>query len=111
MRGVLVQTVGKNTLKEGNPFEWVFSLKNLSFLNDQRGSGPFGNPELWRGAGRSFPRSRKAERHSIASLAVHGAWSLDVSPVRGREALARNDSLCARQTGFAGRAALRRVGE
>ena len=37
MRGVLVQKVGKNTLKEENPFDWVFSLKNLSFLNDQRG--------------------------------------------------------------------------
>ena len=34
---LLVQKVGKNTLKGENPFEWVFSLKNLSFLNDQRG--------------------------------------------------------------------------
>ena len=35
---LLVQKVCKDTLKEENPFEWVFSLKNLSFLNDQRGS-------------------------------------------------------------------------
>ena len=35
---LLVQKVGKNTLKEENPFDWVSSLKNLSFLNDQRGS-------------------------------------------------------------------------
>ena len=34
---LLVQKVCKDTLKEGNPFEWVSSLKNLSFLNDQRG--------------------------------------------------------------------------
>ena len=25
----------RSSLKEENPFEWVFSLKNLSFLNDQ----------------------------------------------------------------------------
>jgi hypothetical protein len=43
---LLVQKVCKNTLKEENPFDWVFSLKDLSFLNDQRGGGPFGNPEL-----------------------------------------------------------------
>ena len=34
---LLVQKVCKDTLKEENPFDWVFSLKNLSFLNDQRG--------------------------------------------------------------------------
>ena len=58
----------------------------------------------------SFQRSRKAERHSGAALAVHRAWSLDVSPVRGRVGLARDESPCTRQTGCAGRAALRRVG-
>ena len=118
----------RSSLKEENPFEWVFSLKNLSFLNDQRGSkkvrkaflhtppkdagreAPLETRSFWRGACRGHLRSRKAERHSSAALAVHGAWSFVVSPVRGREALAQDDSLCARQTGFAGRAALRRVG-
>ena len=100
----------RSSLKEENPFDWVFSLKDPSFLNDQSGGGPFGNPELWRGACRGCPHSRQAKRHSIALLAVHEVRSFVVSPVRGRVALAWDDGFCTRQTGCAGRAALRRVG-
>ena len=74
----------RSSLKEENPFDWVFSLKNLSFLNDQSGGGPFGNPELWRGACRGCPHRRQAKRaqHCFARCAIgaefrrqSGAWA------------------------------------